>query len=84
MIVIKTEEGRLFHKALLSKYQAQIDEAKATLTMYVNRLAAIGEHSDLMEEFEKWVGKLSDAVDKYDAVNNLFDVDGETETPIKG
>lgn len=42
--------------ALQLKYKAKMEEAMANLDLYFsNNLAAIGEHSDLMEEQDKWL-----------------------------
>jgi hypothetical protein len=84
MIKITTVEGKLFYKALLSHYQSKIDAATATLTVYLNKPVGIGEHSELMEEYDKWISTLSDAVDKYDTVKNLIDADTEDDSPLKG
>ena len=59
--------------ALRLRYEAQIAEAEANLSLYLSghNLSAIGEHSDIMEEQDKWLGKLSEAKDKLEALRSL-------------
>lgn len=66
--------GKNYVLALRKKYEAEMLEAEANLSLYVKDLAAIGEHSDLLEEHDKWVGVWVDAKDKLEAVNKLFDL----------
>ena len=49
------------HRALVSKYEAQRDEALATLEVYFNNPAGIGEHPQVVEEMSKIVEKLENA-----------------------
>jgi hypothetical protein len=79
--MIKTSElGQNYVSALRKKYEAEMEEAKANLALYVNNLVGIGEHSDLMEEHDKWISKYTDARDKLETINSLF----SDNTPIKG
>lgn len=59
--------------ALKLRYESQIAEAEANLALYLSghNLSAIGEHSDLLEEQDKWLGKLSEAKDKLEALKSL-------------
>ena len=50
--------------ALRKKYEAQIAEAEATLTIYFNSPVAIGEHPQQLEEMDKLIEALSNAKDK--------------------
>ena len=52
---------------------AEMAEAEANLALYVNQLVAIGEHSDLMDEHDKWIEKYTNAKDKLESLNHLFD-----------
>jgi hypothetical protein len=62
--------------ALKKKYEYQIEEAKANLALYFSNtnLAAIGEHSDLLTEHDKWIDQYTNAKDKLESLNELFDV----------
>jgi len=49
------------HKALVSKYKSQRDEALATLEVYYNNPVGIGEHPQVVEEMGKQVEILANA-----------------------
>ena len=59
--------------ALEKRYEAEMAEAEANLGLYLssNNLAAIGEHSDLMEEQDKWIEKYTNAKDKLETLKSL-------------
>jgi hypothetical protein len=59
--------------ALKKRYEAEMAEADANLSLYFsnNNLAAIGEHSDLMDEHDKWIEKYTNAKDKLETLNTL-------------
>lgn len=64
--------------ALVKRYEAEMAEAEANLSLYFSdrNLAAIGEHSDLMEEHDKWIEKYTNAKDKLETIKSLdFNVD---------
>jgi hypothetical protein len=65
--------GKAYYLGLVKKYEADIAEAKANLLLYFSpKLAAIGEHSDLLEEHDKWVEKLANAQDKLNTLQENF------------
>ena len=51
------------HKALVSRYEAERDEAVATLEVYFSNAAGIGEHPQMVEEMSKAVEKIAIAED---------------------
>jgi methylaspartate ammonia-lyase len=55
---------RAILQALEDKYNAQISEADATLKIYLEKPVAIGEHPQHIEECDKLVGKIAEAEDK--------------------
>jgi len=61
-------------KALRLRYQSDMAEAEAALDLYLSNdnLAAIGEHSDLLEEQDKWISKYTDAKDKLESLETLI------------
>lgn len=63
----------LYFIALEKKYESQVAEAKATLHTYFNSSVGIGEHSDLLEEFDKHVEVLATAEDKLATLRRNFD-----------
>jgi hypothetical protein len=67
-----TKLGQNYVSALRKKYEAEMEEAKANLALYVTNLTAIGEHSDLLEEHDKWIEKYTNAKDKLESLNQLF------------
>jgi predicted adenine nucleotide alpha hydrolase (AANH) superfamily ATPase len=70
--------GNRYITALSKKYEAEMAEAEANLALYFSNsnLAAIGEHSDLMEEQDKWIEKYTNAKDKLETLKSLnFDDD---------
>lgn len=69
-----TKLGRNYVLALKKKYEAEMLEAEANLALYVNNITGIGEHSDLLEEHNKWVEAWVNAKDKLEAINSLFDL----------
>lgn len=59
--------------ALQKRYEAEMAEAEANIALYLsgNNLSAIGEHSDLMEEQDKWIEKYTNAKDKLETLRSL-------------
>lgn len=64
-----------YYSALRKRYEAQIEEAKANLALYFSstHLSAIGEHSDLLSEHDKWIEVLANATDKLQTLDSIFD-----------
>ena len=57
------------HRALLSRYEAERDEALATLEVYYTNPTGIGEHPQMLEEMAKQVEKLGNAEDCLNVLN---------------
>jgi hypothetical protein len=74
--------GQMYVTALRKKYEAEMEEAKATLALYLTKLVAIGEHSDLMEEHDKWIDKYTNAKDKLESLNLI--INEINNKPING
>lgn len=66
-----------YHDALVKKYEFEMAEAKANLELYFsnNNLAAIGEHSDLLTEHDKWVEQFTNAKDKLESLRSLISIE---------
>ena len=62
-------------KALKKRYEAVIEEAKATAEVYLHRPVGIGEHPQFVEELDKLMSKIAEAEDKLTVVNQRFDLD---------
>lgn len=67
----------LLFKALVSKYDAEINEAAATLNIYFNSSVGIGEHPQHLEEMDKLVEKMANGMDKKQTLTSFFDSDGK-------
>ena len=57
-------------KALRKKYEAQAAEAEATLEVYFNNAAGIGEHPQIVEEMAKQLEILANAHDCLHVLDN--------------
>ena len=64
----------VYYIALKKRYESQIAEAEANLTLYFSakNLAAIGEHSDLLTEHDKWIEQLANAKDKLNTLEEFM------------
>jgi|TARA_B100001778_G_scaffold289104_1_gene257846 3-phosphoglycerate kinase len=60
-------------KALRKRYEAVIEEAKATAEVYLQRPVGIGEHPQFIEELDKLINIIAEAEDKLTVINNRFD-----------
>jgi|MGYP001179791784 hypothetical protein len=69
--------------AAKKKYEAQIEEALATLHIYFNNSVGIGEHPDLLAEVDKYVEMLESASGKLSVLNKYFMIE-EDKSVLKG
>ena len=73
MMIVTDEISQKYVIALQSKYKYQMDEALANLNLYLsNRLSAIGEHSSLLDEHDKWLDIYATAKGKLEALNDNY------------
>jgi hypothetical protein len=74
--------GQNYVSALKKKYEYQMEEAKANLALYFSNqnLAAIGEHSDLLTEHDRWIEQYANAKDKLETLTELY----SPSTPVNG
>ena len=59
-------------RALVKKYEGDIAVHTANISVYQSNPAGIGEHSDIVQTLDVEVGKLADAQDKLNAVQQLL------------
>jgi hypothetical protein len=59
-------------RALEKKYEGDIAVHTANISVYQSNPAGIGEHSDIVQTLDVEVGKLADAQDKLNAVQQLL------------
>ena len=62
-------------------FRAMKLEAEAVLDTYFNSVVGIGEHSDIPEEVNKWVEKLSTAEDALETLSRYTVLDS-TKTKV--
>tara|TARA_R100000808_G_C2116905_1_gene129271 strand:+ start:692 stop:901 length:210 start_codon:yes stop_codon:yes gene_type:complete len=65
---MNTEVKHQLTKALVAKYEAKRSEALATLEVYYNNPAGIGEHPQVVEEMSKQIETLANAEDCLNAL----------------
>ena len=65
-----------FYTAAISHWEAQRDEAIATLELYFLKSVGIGEHSEMLNEINKWTAKLAEAEENINALTTYFEDDG--------
>ena len=61
--------------AALARFEAQKQEALATIQIYLTNSVGIGEHSNLLDEVEKSTGKLAEAEEKISVLTAHFGSD---------
>ena len=62
---------KLIH-AVISKYEAQRQEALAHLDILLHSSVGIGEHTDILAEVDKWIESLSQAEENLNTVSKYF------------
>ena len=72
-----------FYKAAVSHWEAQRDEAVATLELYFLKSVGIGEHSEMLAEINKWTHKLSEADENLKSLKTYFEDDGYAKEESK-
>jgi hypothetical protein len=50
------------------RYEAKIAEAEAIIILYLEDPQAVADHSNLLDEIDKWLGILVESEDKLDAL----------------
>lgn len=58
-------------KSLRTRYEAQKAEGEATLEVYLNNAAGIGEHPQIVEEMAKQLDKIAAAEDSLSVLNKM-------------
>ena len=61
-----------FIKALESKYQAKIDEAIATIDLYITKSVGVGEHPDILSVLDEYINILESNTSKLDIITKVF------------
>ena len=58
--------------ALKKKYEAEVDIAKATIQIYLDKHVGIGEHPQFAEEIDKQLSAITCATDKIKAIDTHY------------
>lgn len=67
------EISKLLYDAMVLKYEAEIADAKARLSVYFNNPVAIGEHPQHTEEIDELVDKLASSNDKLENLKKVYE-----------
>ena len=59
-------------RALRKKYEAEVDVAKATIQVYLDKPVGIGEHSQFADEIDKQLEAISCACDKIKVIDKFY------------
>lgn len=65
--------SKLLYNAMKAKYESDIADAKARLSIYFNNPVAIGEHPQHTEEIDNLVEQLASAKDKLENLNEVYE-----------
>ena len=68
---------RAILNALRAKYEAEIAEADATANIYLDNSVGIGEHPQHIEEVDKLIEKIANAIEKIDVLEEFEPERGE-------
>lgn len=61
-----------FIRALEAKYQAKIEEALATLDLYLSKSVGVGEHPDILDVLDQYLSVLDENKSKLSTLKELF------------
>jgi len=64
-------------KALKKMYEAEIDIAKATIQVYLDKPAGIGEHPQFSEEIDKQLSVIGCACEKIKVIDKYYPDDDD-------
>lgn len=67
----------MFIEALTSKYESEIKIAKATIEVYMEKPAGIGEHPQFVDEIDKQVEKIANAEEKLEILKKHYPTDDD-------
>ena len=63
--------NEILRQALIAKYNGDLAEANANITVYLTNPAGIGEHSDIIAAINEQVEKGANAKEKLEYMNSL-------------
>jgi len=59
-------------RAAIDRYNADKTEALVSIQLLLDNSVGIGDHSNILNEINKWVGSLSEAEDKIKSLESNF------------
>ena len=62
-------------QALKKKLEGDVAVAKANVLIYKEKSVGIGEHPEIVQAIEMEIGKMAEAQDKLDTVNQLLNIE---------
>ena len=68
-----------FIRALEAKYQSKIEEALATIDLYLTKSVGVGEHPDILGVLDQYVSELDEYKSKVETLGNLFTAPDQTK-----
>ena len=71
-IIINNRLGQMLFQALLAKYDAQLMEYQANLSVYFECPVGVGEHPNLLAEADKFVTLIAEVEGKAYALKSRF------------
>ena len=69
---------RAILEALRARYEAEIAEADATANIYLENSVGIGEHPQHIEEVDKQINKIANAIEKLEVLDEFEPEKGTT------
>jgi hypothetical protein len=69
---MKVSTSELLYQAMVAKYESDVLDAKARLSVYFNNPVAIGEHPQHTEEIDHLVDQLASAQDKLENLKKVY------------
>jgi ACT domain-containing protein len=61
-----------FYRAAIKSFEAQREEAIATLELYFKHSVGVADHSNILEEIKKWTSKLAEAQENLKVLKEFF------------
>ncbi len=66
-----------FYRAAIKSFEAQREEAIATLELYFQHSVGIADHSNILEEIKNWTSKLAEAQENIKVLKEYFYTDNQ-------
>ena len=66
-----------FYRAAIKSFEAQREEAIATLELYFQHSVGIADHSSILEEIKNWTLKLAEAQENIKVLKEYFYTDNQ-------